>query len=146
MIKFKLKVSYLKKVKIIGIDIDEPSIQAGRDFAKKAGITWPNLIDPNGKTKSASGVRNVPYFGYFKEFPKSRITIAKTLEPYGVTIHSLRKTYAYFLKSNNVHVTTAAKFIGHSNPLVTLKIYTLVRDVEVETVGNDLRKALKAEI
>ena len=99
----------------------------------------------HGATKSKAGNRTIPYFGYFKEFPKSRIVLAHALKPYGVTIHSLRKTYAYFLKSNNVHVTTAAKFMGHSNPLVTLKIYTLVRDDEVETVGNDLRRSLKGE-
>jgi integrase len=58
----------------------------------------------------------------------------------GVTIHSLRKTYAYFLKSNQVHVTAAAKFLGHSNPLVTLKIYTLVRDEEIDEIGQALRK------
>ena len=39
-------------------------------------------------------------------------------------------------------MTTAAKFMGHSNPLVTLKIYTLVLDDEVETVGNELRDAI----
>ena len=48
--------------------------------------------------------------------------------PHGVTVHSLRKTYAYTLKSSQIHVTTAAKMMGHSNPLVTLKIYTLVLD------------------
>jgi site-specific recombinase XerD len=74
--------------------------------------------------------------------PRTRVPIAKALEPYGVTIHSLRKTYAYFLKSNNVHVTTAAKFMGHSNPLVTLKIYTLVRDDEINLVGDGLRRVL----
>ena len=58
----------------------------------------------------------------------------------GVTIHSLRKTYAYFLKSNQVHVTAAAIFLGHSNPLVTLKIYTLVRDEEIDEIGQALRK------
>ena len=72
--------------------------------------------------------------------------IAKALEPYGVTIHSLRKTYAYFLKSNNVHVTTAAKFMGHSNPLVTLKIYTLVRDDEINLVGDELRRVLTTDL
>ncbi len=96
----------------------------------------------HGATKTVAGVRQVPYFGYFKEFPRTRVPIAKALEPYGVTIHSLRKTYAYFLKSNNVHVTTAAKFMGHSNPLVTLKIYTLVRDDEINLVGDELRKVL----
>ncbi|MEI6038410.1 MAG: hypothetical protein WCQ52_01860 [Actinomycetes bacterium] len=96
----------------------------------------------HGATKTMAGVRQVPYFGYFKEFPRTRVPIAKALEPYGVTIHSLRKTYAYFLKSNNVHVTTAAKFMGHSNPLVTLKIYTLVRDDEINLVGDELRKVL----
>jgi integrase len=96
----------------------------------------------HGATKTMAGVRQVPYFGYFTEFPRTRVPIAKALEPYGVTIHSLRKTYAYFLKSNNVHVTTAAKFMGHSNPLVTLKIYTLVRDDEINLVGDELREAL----
>jgi integrase len=51
--------------------------------------------------------------------------------PHGVTVHSLRKTYAYTLKSSQIHVTTAAKMMGHSNPLVTLKIYTLVLDYEI---------------
>ena len=64
------------------------------------------------------------------------------MKEYDVTIHSLRKTYAYFLKTNNVHVTTAAKFMGHSNPLITLKIYTLVLSSEIDEVGNRLRQAI----
>jgi integrase len=100
----------------------------------------------HGATKTQSGVRTIPYFGYFKLFPKTRVPIADALKPYGVTIHSLRKSYAYFLKSNGVHVTTAAKFMGHSNPLVTLKIYTLVLDEEVENIGTKLREALNLDI
>jgi integrase len=95
-----------------------------------------------GPTKTKSGVREVPYFGHFVQFPKSRVAIAKTLAVHGVNIHSLRKTYAYFLKTNDVHVTTAAKFLGHSDPMVTLKIYTLVRDNEIDDVGNRLRRNL----
>ena len=97
----------------------------------------------HGPTKTPAGVRQVPYFGFFTQFTKTRTPIAKALQSYGVTIHSLRKSYAYFLKSNNVHVTTAARFMGHSNPLVTLKIYTMVRDDEVNNVGDELRKSLK---
>jgi len=97
-----------------------------------------------GPTKTESGVREVPYFGYFKQFPKTRVAIAKTLAEHGVTIHSLRKTYAYFLKTNDVHVTTAAKFLGHSDPMVTLKIYTLVRDNEIHDVGGRLREILRS--
>jgi integrase len=96
-----------------------------------------------GPTKTESGVREVPYFGYFKQFPKTRVAIAKTLAEQGVTIHSLRKTYAYFLKTNNVHVTTAAKFLGHSDPMVTLKIYTLVRDNEIGEIQLKLANRLK---
>jgi integrase len=96
----------------------------------------------HGTTKTPAGIRDVPYFGYFVKFPITRVPIANALKPYGVNIHSLRKTYAYFLKSNDVHVTTAAKFLGHSNPLITLKIYTLVRSSEVHDVGNLLRKSL----
>ena len=66
----------------------------------------------HGATKSRSGVREVPYFGNAKPFPKSRVTIAQVLEPHGVTIHSLRKSYAYFLKSNGVHLTTVAGLWG----------------------------------
>jgi hypothetical protein len=32
--------------------------------------------------------------------------------------------------------------MGHSNPLVTLKIYTMVLDDEIDTVGDELRQAL----
>ncbi len=52
-----------------------------------------------------------------------------------MTVHSLRKTYAYNLKESGVHVTTAAKLMGHSNPMVTLKIYTQVRDSEIMDSG-----------
>jgi len=96
----------------------------------------------HGATKTQAGVRVVPYLGHFEPLPRSPKPLRKALQPYGVNIHSLRKTYAYFLKSNDVHVTTAAKFLGHSNPLVTLKIYTLVRDNEVTDVGNSMREKL----
>jgi integrase len=99
----------------------------------------------HGATKTQAGVRVVPYMGHFNPLPRSPKPLRKALEPYGVNIHSLRKTYAYFLKSNDVHVTTAAKFMGHSNPLVTLKIYTLVRDNEVIDVGNAMRQRLAIE-
>ena len=71
--------------------------------------------------------------------------IARALAKYEVTIHSLRKTYAYFLKTNDIHVTTAAKFLGHSDPMVTLKIYTMVRDNEIDEIGHLLRIHLKNE-
>jgi len=96
----------------------------------------------HGATKTQAGVRVVPYLGHFNPLPRTPKPLRKALLPYGVNIHSLRKTYAYFLKSNDVHVTTAAKFMGHSNPLVTLKIYTLVRDNEVMDVGNAMRESL----
>ena len=98
-----------------------------------------------GPTKTYSGNRTIPYFGYFKPFPKFRHVIAKKLQEHGVTIHSLRKTYAYFLKSNHIHVTAAAKFLGHSNPLVTLKIYTLVRDEEIDEINDDVKHSKECE-
>ncbi|MFM8448427.1 MAG: hypothetical protein ACKN92_09765, partial [Candidatus Nanopelagicaceae bacterium] len=91
-----------------------------------------NIIHINksvhGLTKTPAGVGDVPYFGFFAQFPKTRVPIPNALKPHGVCIHSLRKIYAYFLKSNGIHVTTATKFLGHSHSLVTLKIYTLVRN------------------
>ena len=69
--------------------------------------------------------------------------IATALKPYGVTVHSLRKTYAYMLKSSDIHVTTAAKLMGHSNPMVTLKIYTQVLDEEIDKSGVAISEYLK---
>ena len=92
----------------------------------------------HGKTKSAAGVRTVPLMSEFEPFAKYQNTIAAKLAPYGVTVHSLRKTYAYMLKSADVHVTTASKLMGHSNPLITMKIYTAVLDNEIEKSGKAL--------
>jgi integrase len=47
------------------------------------------------------------------------------------------------LKQANVHVTTAAKLLGHSNPLVTMKIYTQVLDDEIDKTGVTLKEFLK---
>jgi len=34
-----------------------------------------------------------------------------------------------------VHVTTAQKLMGHSDPMMTLKIYTSVLDDEIDAAG-----------
>ena len=96
----------------------------------------------HGDTKSAAGVRTVPYLGYFHPFPKTRKPIARVLKPYGVNIHSLRKSYAYILKSNDVHVTTAQKLLGHASPMVTLAVYTQVLDNEIHETGEKIMASL----
>jgi integrase len=95
-----------------------------------------------GATKSRHSVRSVPYLGHFEMFPKYQNSIADKLKPFGVNVHSLRKTYAYILKTSNVHVTTAAKLMGHSNPLITLKLYTQVKDDEIDIAGIAMNKFL----
>jgi thiol-disulfide isomerase/thioredoxin len=44
-----------KKVPIVGIDVEETNIQAGRNFVITKGITWPILYDATGVTKSSFG-------------------------------------------------------------------------------------------
>lgn len=95
-----------------------------------------------GPTKTPAGIRSVPYLGFFESFPQTPKSVSLALKPYGVTIHSLRKTYAYNLKCSNVHVTTASKLMGHSSPLVTLKIYTAVLDDEISATGQALKATL----
>ncbi len=94
----------------------------------------------HGDTKSQSGVRVVPLISEFAMFPKSPKTLRKVLDPHGVTIHSLRHTYAYILKSQGVHVTTAQKLLGHSDIKVTLKVYTQVLDDEIDIAGDLIRQ------
>ncbi len=95
----------------------------------------------HGQTKSKAGIRSVPLVSPFKVFPKSPKTLRKVLKPYGVDIHSLRHTYAYLLKQQGVHVTTAQRLLGHSDPRVTMGIYTQVLDNEIDDVGLLLSKA-----
>ena len=80
----------------------------------------------------------VPLIGEFREFPRHPRTLRKALAPYGITIHSLRHTYAYILKSQGIHVTTAQKLLGHSDPKITLSVYTRVLDTEIEDAGKVL--------
>jgi integrase len=95
----------------------------------------------HGQTKSKAGIRSVPLVSPFKVFPRSPKTLRKVLKPYGVDIHSLRHTYAYLLKQQGVHVTTAQRLLGHSDPRVTMNVYTQVLDNEIDDVGLLLSKA-----
>ena len=99
----------------------------------------------HGQTKSKAGVRVVPLVSEFKPFPTTRRPLRKVLTPHGITIHSLRHTYAYLLKSKGVHVTTAQRLLGHSDPKITLAIYTQVLDTEIDETGDMLRSFIGNE-
>ena len=44
------------KVSLVGIDVEESSIEAGRKFVASSGITWPNLYDPDGRSREYFGM------------------------------------------------------------------------------------------
>ncbi len=44
------------KVLLLGVDVEEKNIEAGRRFTVKNGITWPSLYDPDGRTRSIFGM------------------------------------------------------------------------------------------
>lgn len=96
----------------------------------------------HGQTKSKAGIRTVPLICELPDFPSSPKTLRKVLKPYGVTIHSLRHTYAYLLKQQGVHVTTAQRLLGHSDPRITMGIYTQVLDSEIDEAGLTLAKVI----
>lgn len=96
-----------------------------------------------GPCKSKSSIRKVPYLGYFKRLPKSYKPLRLAANRYGVTVHSFRRTYAYLLKTQGVHVTTAQRLLGHSDPIMTLKVYTGVKDEEFDEVAQNLSAFLQ---
>ena len=59
----------------------------------------------------------------------------KCANKHGVTVHSFRRSYAYLLKTQGIHVTTAQKLLGHSDPMMTLRVYTSVLDSEIDDAG-----------
>jgi integrase len=93
----------------------------------------------HGETKSKSSVRVVPQLTEFVDFPRSPKTLRNVLDPYAVCIHSLRHTYAYLLKQQGIHVTTAQRLLGHSDSRITMNIYTQVLDEEIDSAGALLR-------
>jgi integrase len=109
------------------------------------GFVWVNR-SIHGLCKSKSSVRRVPYLGHFKPLPKSYKPMQQAANKNGINLHSLRKTYAYLLKTQGVHVTTAQRLLGHADPVLTLKIYTLVRDDEFDVVGEELRRYMSLSI
>lgn len=123
----------------------------GLRYGEAAALLESDIVDGRvninkskyGPTKTKSGIRQVPLMSEYVAFPLYQDGIAKALRPHGVTVHSLRKTYAYLLKQSNVHVTTAAKLLGHSNPMVTLKVYTQVLDNEIEKTGEALTEFME---
>ena len=92
-----------------------------------------------GEVKSKTSIRKVPYLGYWEALPKSYKPMRLAANKHGVTVHSFRRTYAYLLKTQGIHVTTAQRLLGHADPIMTLKIYTSVLDNEVEDAGVLLR-------
>ena len=52
-----------KKIQIIGIDVEEANMESARKFVIEQGMTWPNLYDKDGSTKSAFGM-GVPVTWY----------------------------------------------------------------------------------
>ena len=97
----------------------------------------------HGATKSLAGMRVVPLVSEFKPFPRHARTLRKAIAPHGITIHSLRHTYAYILKKQGIHVTTAQRLLGHSDPKVTLAVYTRVLDSEIDDTGVILSSMVK---
>jgi len=45
-----------REVKLLGIDVEESTLEAGPNFIKSHNITWPHLLDIDGKSKFIFGM------------------------------------------------------------------------------------------
>jgi integrase len=125
----------------------------GLRWSEAAALTSGDIKDGSvlvnrsvyGDCKSKSSVRRVPYLGYFEQFPKTYKPLQICANKHGVTVHSFRRSYAYLLKTQKIHVTTAQKLLGHSDPIMTLKVYTSVLDNEIDEAGEILHSLLKTK-
>jgi thiol-disulfide isomerase/thioredoxin len=50
-----LQLQALHKVALVGIDVEETSMKAGRNFVVKKGVTWPILYDTASVTRGLFG-------------------------------------------------------------------------------------------
>lgn len=44
------------KVQLIGVDVEEANFDDGRRFVERNGIVWPNLYDPDGRSREYFGL------------------------------------------------------------------------------------------
>ena len=51
-----LDLQELHKVSIVGVDVEERNMQAGRNFVIKKGVTWPVLFDLTSVTRGIFGL------------------------------------------------------------------------------------------
>ncbi len=132
-------VKYTKQVRFLALHglrwgeavaLTNDDIRDGKIFVTKS---------IHGATKSRAGMRVIPLVSEFVPLPRHPRTLRKALAPHGITIHSLRHTYAYILKRQGIHVTTAQRLLGHSDPKVTLAVYTQVLDSEIDEAGDVLK-------
>lgn len=45
-----------KQLDLLGVDVEEAKSENGVNFVKSQGMTWPNLIDPDGRTRGYFGL------------------------------------------------------------------------------------------
>lgn len=44
------------KVSLVGVDVEEANVGDGQSFVENNGITWPNLYDPDGRSREYFGM------------------------------------------------------------------------------------------
>lgn len=44
------------KLQLVGVDVEEASLEDGQEFVLKNGITWPNLFDSDGRSRAYFGM------------------------------------------------------------------------------------------
>ena len=44
------------QLQVVGVDVEEASIEDGRKFVESNGILWPNLYDPDGRSREYFGM------------------------------------------------------------------------------------------
>lgn len=44
------------KIQLVGVDVEEANFDDGRTFVERNGITWPNLYDPDGRSRQYFGL------------------------------------------------------------------------------------------
>lgn len=110
-------------------------------------------------TKNKSSVRDIPiddrtcklikeYVDYFSINDRlfenvSNSAVNKTLKKLvgrNVHVHSLRHTYVSYLASNDVSLLQISKLVGHTNPNITLSVYSHLFKNEEQSTLNKINK------
>ena len=104
------------------------------------------IAEKVGDTKELEGAVEENIIPQYTDKDQDKAVKAAGMEDEGVTIHSLRHTYASFAIAQGADVKTLQMQLGHSSPSITLNTYTALWPERLDDVADAIGALREREL